>query len=118
MRMPAKILALAGLLMILGCAASGKPQVGGKPVVTVMGTVERVHAIGGETPGYLIRFDRETEVGGKRVPYVEVSAKDIGLDVFIGKRVVATGTLKEIRGVERKSYPVLDLSEIREEHQR
>lgn len=120
-RIPIVAVTLAAALAI-GCSAmrgsaraaqSGSEQTN---VVTIRGTLDQVFAIGGETTGWIVKFDREQRLGGETRRDIEVDPRPAGADLgpLTGKRIEATGTLTKVQGVERGERTVLVIERIHE----
>ena len=83
-------------LFLISLAASPQEQ-----TITVTGKLTRVMAIGGESTGWAIELDAETNVGGKQIHSIEVSSRDIEkLKQFDNKHVRASGKILHRQGVE------------------
>jgi heat shock protein HslJ len=102
-----------GVLLAFACIplqAQTKEQ-----AITVTGKLTRAMAIGGETTGWMIEFDRETTVDGKQVHSIEVdSPKKERLEALENKRVKATGKISHRQGVETGERSILELTSIKE----
>jgi heat shock protein HslJ len=84
-------------------------------VVTVTGRLTHVMAIGAESTGWMIEFETETSINGKRMSSIEVaSRKTKRLEVLENKRVTASGKLSHRHGVETGERTVLEITSIRE----
>jgi heat shock protein HslJ len=83
--------------------------------ITVRGQLTRAMAIGGESTGWAIQLDSETNIDGKQVHSIEIQTQDISqLESLQDKRVRATGKIVHRRGVETGNRAILDVSSIRE----
>src|SRR5215510_4161681 len=82
--------------------------------ITVTGKLVRMMAIGGESTGWVIEFDSETTVDGKKLNSIQMNYSDTAkLGTLENKRVTATGRLGYRHGVETGEQPVLKVSSIR-----
>jgi hypothetical protein len=81
--------------------------------ITVVGTLTRVMAIGGETSGWSLEFERKISLGGKKTRSVEITGPVEELEKLKDQRVRATGMLAHHTGMERGEYTVFEISSIR-----
>lgn len=99
-------------LAICGFCFIATPQ---EENVTVSGQLTRVMAIGGESTGWAIQLDSETNIDGKQVQSLEIQSQDTSrFESLQDKRVRATGKIVHRSGVETGSRTILDVSSIRE----
>jgi len=82
--------------------------------VTVTGTLQRVAAIGGETPGWALVLDTPLVTESQSLKRLEVDPGGRQIAKFQDRRVEIQGALQKYSGIERGSYWVLVLKEIRE----
>jgi heat shock protein HslJ len=91
--------------------ASGAPA---KPKqLTVTGQLQRSMAIGGETTGWAIFLDSKIDVEGQAVDSIEVQGSIKTLESLAEQRVEAIGVIVHKTGVERGSWPVLQIRKIK-----
>jgi heat shock protein HslJ len=91
--------------------ASGAPA---KPKqMTVTGQLQRSMAIGGETTGWTIFLDSKIDVEGQSVDSIEVQGSIETLESLADQRVEAIGVIGHKSGVERGSWPVLQMRKIK-----
>lgn len=102
-----------GLTLAICCFCSvAAPQ---EQNITVRGQLTRVMAIGGESSGWAIQLDSETNIDGKQVRSVEIQMLDISqLESLRDKSVKATGKIVHRHGVETGNRSILDISSIKE----
>jgi hypothetical protein len=105
-----------GLILTLGCvclhADESDPQ-----KVTLVGTLHRAMAIGGESTGWMVQVDSETTIDGKPVSSIEVSdtRKPKQLEDFDNKRVKIAGKVVYRHGVETGVQSYIEISTIKAE---
>ncbi len=105
-------LAVMGVVL-WGCAVAGQVtivQIGA--TVTVTGVLQRVVAIGGETPGWTLRLDRAVRIGARTYRTVDIDPAGRDLAPYVGRRVQITGRLEMRTGVERGNYPVIVVHQV------
>jgi len=110
---PAWILVALIFTCILGLAQMSAQVRDEQRTITVRGTLERVAGIGGETTGWAVRLDSETEIGGKRWKSIEVTGNRADFVKLEDKHVEAAGNLAVRHGVERGEWTVLEVTSIR-----
>jgi hypothetical protein len=105
-----------GLILMLGCvclhADESDPQ-----KVTLVGTLHRAMAIGGESTGWMVQVDSETTIDGKPISSIEVSdsRKPKQLEDFDNKRVKIAGKVVYRHGVETGVQSYIEISTIKAE---
>jgi hypothetical protein len=105
-----------GLILTLGCvclhADESDPQ-----KVTLVGTLHRAMAIGGESTGWMVQVDSETTIDGKPISSIEVSDthKPKQLEDFDNKRVKIAGKVVYRHGVETGVQSYIEISTIKAE---
>jgi hypothetical protein len=105
-----------GLILMLGCvclhADESDPQ-----KVTLVGTLHRAMAIGGESTGWMVQVDSETTIDGKPISSIEVSdsRKPKQLEGFENKRVKIAGKVVYRHGVETGVQSYIEISTIKAE---
>jgi heat shock protein HslJ len=83
--------------------------------VTVTGRLSHVMAIGAESTGWMIEFETETSINGKRMSSIEVASQQTKrLEALENKRVKASGKLSHRHGVETGERTILEITSIRE----
>jgi hypothetical protein len=103
-----------GLILTLGCvclhADENDPQ-----KVTLVGTLHRAMAIGGESTGWMVQVDSETTIDGKPISSIEVSDthKPKQLEDFDNKRVKIAGKVVYRHGVETGVQSYIEISTIK-----
>ena len=103
-----------GLILTLGCvclhADESDPQ-----KVTLVGTLHRAMAIGGESTGWMVQVDSETTIDGKPISSIEVSDthKPKQLEDFDNKRVKIAGKVVYRHGVETGVQSYIEISTIK-----
>jgi malate/lactate dehydrogenase len=108
--------ASTGLILMLGCvclhADESDPQ-----KVTLVGTLHRAMAIGGESTGWMVQVDSETTIDGKPISSIEVSdsRKPKQLEDFDNKRVKIAGKVVYRHGVETGVQSYIEISTIKAE---
>jgi heat shock protein HslJ len=102
-----------GLILVflcIGVRAQTKEQ-----AITVTGRLSRAMAIGGESTGWMIQFDAETNIDGKQVHSIEVAyRKTKSLGALENKLVKASGKLSHRQGVETGERTILEINSIKE----
>jgi hypothetical protein len=83
--------------------------------VTLVGTLHRVMAIGGESTGWMVQVDSETTIDGKPISSIEVSdiRKPTQLADFENKRVKIAGKVVYRHGVETGIQPYVEIMTIK-----
>jgi hypothetical protein len=105
-----------GLILMLGCvclhADESDPQ-----KVTLVGTLHRAMAIGGESTGWMVQVDSETTIDGKPISSIEVSdsRKPKQLEDFDNKRVKIAGKVVYRHGVETGVQSYIEITTIKAE---
>jgi hypothetical protein len=105
-----------GLILTLCCvwlhADEGPPQ-----KITIVGTLHRAMAIGGESTGWMVQVDSETIIDGKPISSIEVSdiRKPKQLEDFENKRVKIAGKVVYRNGVETGLLPYIEVMTIKAE---
>jgi len=105
-----------GLILMLGCvclhADESDPQ-----KVSLVGTLHRAMAIGGESTGWMVQVDSETTIDGKPISSIEVSdtRKPKQLEDFDNKRVKIAGKVVYRHGVETGVQSYIEISTIKAE---
>jgi hypothetical protein len=108
--------ATMGLILTLGCvclhADESDPQ-----KVTLVGTLHRAMAIGGESTGWMVQVDSETTIDGKPISSIEVSdsRKPKQLEDFDNKRVKIAGKVVYRHGVETGVQSYIEITTIKAE---
>ena len=85
--------------------------------VTLVGTLHRAMAIGGESTGWMVQVDSETTIDGKPISSIEVSdtRKPKQLEDFDNKRVKIAGKVVYRHGVETGMQPYIEIKTIKAE---
>lgn len=83
--------------------------------ITVQGVLLRAAGIGGESTGWMIRFDAVVKIEGKATKSIEVSEPKDDLTKLENRHVAAVGKMVMKHGIERGEWPALEISSIREE---
>jgi hypothetical protein len=108
--------ATMGLILTLGCvflhADESDPQ-----KITLVGTLHRAMAVGGESTGWMVQVDSETTIDGKPISSIEVSDthKPKQLEDFDNKRVKIAGKVVYRHGVETGVQSYIEISTIKAE---
>lgn len=106
-----RVLGIGALALFSICLAAA-PQA---QKVTVTGKLARVMAIGGESTGWAIELDAESNIEGKQVHSIEVASQNAArLGPLENKHVRASGKISHRQGVETGDRMILDISSIRE----
>jgi hypothetical protein len=80
--------------------------------VTVVGILNRVVVIGGETTGWIVELNREQEIFGNSTIEIDMDPKGQSMEKYSDKHVKITGNVMTRIGVERGYYPVIELETI------
>ena len=105
-----------GLILTLGCvclhADESDPQ-----KVTLVGTLHRAMAVGGESTGWMVQVDSETTIDGKPISSIEVSdtRKPKQLEDFDNQRVKIAGKVVYRHGVETGIQSYIEITTIKAE---
>lgn len=101
-----------GLILALSALPSEARAQG--PKIVVIGELQRVVAIGGESTGWVVQLESEISIDGKEAASIEVEYNNARkLELLENKRVEARGVLSHRQGVERGERAVLVVSAIR-----
>lgn len=104
---------LLGLLLALLFSVGAAAQSSAKKM-TVIGTLTRVMAIGGESTGWSVEFDRQTNVDDKPLHSIEVKfTNPKQAENYENKRVKVTGVITYRHGVETGDVAVLEVRSIK-----
>ncbi|HXH68671.1 MAG TPA: hypothetical protein VNI81_15830 [Candidatus Limnocylindrales bacterium] len=95
----------------LRVAAQGTPVEG---TVEATGNLVKVMAVGAETSGWAVEFEKEVSFGGNGVHSIEVEGDAKKLGKLENKKVVVKGTIVHRSGVESKDRMVLMVQKIKE----
>ena len=97
------------LLLCVGANAQSNPV-----KITVTGKLTRVMAIGGESTGWAVQFDSQTNVDDKPADSIEVRFSDLKqAEKYENNRVRVTGKVTHRHGVESGDVVVLEVSSIK-----
>ena len=105
-----------GLILALCCvclhADESDPQ-----KISLVGTLHRAMAVGGESTGWMVQVDSETTIDGKPISSIEVSdtRKPKQLEDFDNKRVKIAGKVVYRHGVETGVQSYIEISTIKAE---
>jgi hypothetical protein len=106
------ILAVGMLLCVWArVAAQGTPVEG---TVEASGKLVKVMAVGAETTGWAIEFEKEVSFGGSGVHSIEVEGDAKKLGKLENKKVTAKGNIVHRSGVESKDRLVFVVQNIKE----
>jgi hypothetical protein len=103
-----------GLILTVCCvclhADESDPQ-----KVTLVGTLHRAMAVGGESTGWMVQVDSETTIDGKPISSIEVSdtRRPKQLEDFDNKRVKIAGKVVYRHGVETGVQSYIEISTIK-----
>lgn len=78
----------------------------------IIGTIEKIVVVGGETTGWAIELDSLIE--GIKLRHIEVDPNDKNIEQFKNKKVQLTGTLEWRQGIGRGAHPVIVIETINE----
>lgn len=106
------ILAVGILLCVCArAAAQGTPVEG---TVEATGKLVKMMAVGGESTGWAIEFEKEVSFGGNGVHSIEVEGDAKKFGKLENKKVTAKGMIVHRPGTERKDRIVLVVQKIKE----
>ena len=91
-------------------AAQKKPLQPGEMILA--GKLTHVMGIGGETTGWALELNSDLTIEGQTFRSIEVSGPTKKLVQLADQEVKARGVIKHRHGVERKDWPVLEVSSI------
>jgi hypothetical protein len=109
-----KMMAGIGLLMFCVCgrsAAQGTPVEG---TVEATGKLVKAMAVGAETTGWEIQFEKEVSFGGNAVHSIEVEGDAKKFGKLENKKVTVKGMIVHRPGTERKDRMVFVVQKIKE----
>jgi hypothetical protein len=109
-----KSIAVMGLVMAcasLRIAAQGTPVEG---TVEATGKLVKVMAVGAETAGWAIEFEKEISFGGEAVHSIEVEGDAKKFGKLENKKVTVKGNIVHRPGTERKDRMVFVVQKIKE----
>lgn len=79
--------------------------------ISVTGKLTRVIAIGGESSGWAVQLDSETNIDGKSLHSIEVTSSDPSkFEKLLDKHIKLTGKLTHAHGVETGERPAASSS--------
>jgi hypothetical protein len=81
--------------------------------MTLTGKLTRAMGIGGETTGWVLELNSDVTVAGQTFRSIEVSGPQKKLAQLANQEVKVRGVIKHRHGVERKDWPVLEITSIR-----
>ena len=109
--MPSSKLAVGFLLILFSMGATAQTAA---TKITVIGKLTRVMAIGGESTGWAVEFDTETNVQNKPLRSIEVKFSDPQqAEKYANKRVKITGVVTHRHGLETGDAPMLAVTSIK-----
>ena len=109
-----KWMAVLGLVSVCSCvriAAQGTPVEG---TVEATGKLVKVMAVGAETTGWAIEFEKEVSFGGDGVHSIEVEGDAKKFGKLENKKVTVKGNIVHRSGTERKDRMVFVAQKIKE----
>jgi hypothetical protein len=104
-----------GIICLLMVSCGYSQEQGEQKIITVTGKLIKMAAIGGETTGWAVDLDSPLQVEDKKLNRIEIvpnNNKKAG--ELENKRVKVAGILEKRRGIERKEYWVIVVTEINE----
>ena len=105
-------LALGLILVFAGLSLQAQTK---EQALSVTGKLSRAMAIGGESTGWIIQLDDETNIDGKQVGSIEVAYRKVSsLEKLADKHVKATGKLSHRHGVESGERTILEIASIKQ----
>jgi hypothetical protein len=109
-----KVMAGIGLVMVCICARGAAQETAGPETVEATGKLVRVMAVGAETTGWEIQFEKELSFGGNVVHSIEVEGDAKKFGKLENKKVTVKGMIVHRPGVERKDRIVFVAQKIKE----
>jgi hypothetical protein len=106
-------LAIMAFCVFAASAGAGQSTAAPHRKITVTGKLTRVMAIGGETSGWSIEFEKEISIGGRKIRSIEITGPLEQFEKLKDQSVRARGTLATRSGMERGEHQVLEISSIR-----
>jgi len=105
------LFAVAMMLVCLRAGAQGTPVEGS---VEATGKLVKMMAVGAETTGWAIEFEKEISFGGNGVHSIEVEGDVKKFGKLENKKVTAKGSIVHRSGTERKDRMVFVVQKIKE----
>ena len=113
-QMRTMVILTAGILLLCVCArgaAQGTPVEGN---VEATGKLVKAMAVGAETTGWAIEFEKEVSFGGNDVHSIEVEGDVKKFGKLENKKVTVKGMIVHRPGTERKDRMVFVVQKIKE----
>lgn len=112
-----RLVTIGALVVTLLLCVSTRAAAQGTPVegtVEATGKLVKVMAVGGETSGWAIEFEKEVSFGGNGVHSIEVEGDAKKFAKLENKKVTAKGMIVHRPGTERKDRMVFVVQKIKE----
>ena len=106
--------ALVVTLLLCACARAAAQETPVEGTVEATGKLVKVMAVGGETSGWAIEFEKEVSFGGNGVHSIEVEGDAKKFAKLENKKVTAKGMIVHRPGTERKDRMVFVVQKIKE----
>ena len=110
------LLRTIGCFLALALCASPFTHAQKKPLqpgeMILIGKLTHVMGIGGETTGWALELNSDLTLQGQTFRSIEVSGQPKKLARLANQEVKARGFIKHRHGVERKDWPVLEVTSI------
>ncbi len=110
------LLRAIGCFLVFALCASPFTHAQKKPLqpgeMILIGKLTHVMGIGGETTGWALELNSDLTLQGQTFRSIEVSGPPKKLARLANQEVKARGFIKHRHGVERKDWPVLEITSI------
>lgn len=107
-------MAVMGLVMVCACLRIGAQGTPVEGTVEATGKLVKVMAVGAETSGWAIEFEKEVSFGGNGVHSIEVEGDAKKFGKLENKKVTVKGMIVHRSGVESKDRMVFVVQKIKE----
>jgi hypothetical protein len=114
MEMKKIVMGMLGLVMVGVCWRAGAQGTPVEGTVEATGKLVKVMAVGAETTGWAIEFEREVSFGGNGVHSIEVEGDAKKLAKLENKKVTVKGNIVHRSGTERTDRMVFVVQKIKE----
>jgi hypothetical protein len=109
-----KLITVVALVMVGACLRVGAQGTPVEGTVEVTGKLVKVMAVGAETSGWAIEFEKEASFGGNAVQSIELEGEAKKFAKLENKQVTAKGMIVHRSGTESKDRLVFVVQKIKE----
>jgi hypothetical protein len=109
-----KVMPVMTMMMLFACVRVGAQGTPVEGTVEATGKLVKVMAVGGESAGWVIEFEKEISFGGNGVHSIEVEGDAKKFGKLENKKVTVKGNIVHRSGTERKDRMVIVVQKIKE----